>query len=58
MPLRRYFFLILLCNFSIPGNHSNLVIMNPDIFCLRIKLSSICFLDNIVVKRFIKKFDL
>ena len=37
-----YFFLILLCNVSIPGNHSNHVIMNPDIFCLRIKLSCIC----------------
>ena len=59
MPLRRYYFLILLYNFSIPGYHdSNHVIMNPDIFCLRIKVVVYMYLDNIVVKRFIKKLDL
>ena len=56
MPLRRHF-LILLYNFLISGNHSNHVIMNPDIQ-FKNKVVMYMYLDNIVVKRFIKKFDL
>ena len=54
---KKTYFFNLLCNFSIPGNHGNHVIMNPDRFCLRIKLSYYVFRQYSCLKVY-KKFDL